>query len=310
MINWENLNHMIPRGELRELITKPLADFAEKYPEDVELSAGVQIQIYVFDSAKLDENNVLRKIKKCVSSIVKIPAGTSKAMIYLCKESPLDENGEWKDYVSSSCVVLRIDLPFFFAFDRVKLRKYSLYHVRFCISEEETRLSEKDCEPLLSGYFGITKRNYMTRFSEHYEKARNNTGYLFHSIWHNLLREKIVMYTAVQICGTADSLKKIYELEEELVGELTLTPKGLNAIPGGMAGIRMMHELRLLNSTRVGIEERDNALVALQQKAHGHGSPCAHYRRGHMRKLESGRLTYIKPCWVNLKSSENMLEAA
>jgi hypothetical protein len=297
---------MIPRGELRELITKPLIDFAEKYPEDVGTRSGVQLQIYVFDSARLDENNVLREMKKCVSSIARIPEGVSKVMIYLCKESPLDENGEWRNHISPSSVVLRIDLPFFFAFDRMKLRKYSLYHVRFCIPEEETRLSEKDCEPLLRGYYGITKRNYMTRFSEHYEKARSNTGYLFHSVWHSLLREKIIMYTAIQITGTADSLKEIYELEEEMVGELTLTPKGLNAIPGGMAGIRMLHEMRLLNSTKVGIDERDNALIALQQKAHAHGSPCAHYRRGHMRKLESGKLTYVKPCWVNLKTTEEI----
>lgn len=297
---------MIPRIELRELIIKPLADFVEKYPEDVALTFGVQIQIYVFDSVRLDENNELREVEQCVSSIARIPEGVSKVMIYLCNESPLNEDGEWKDYASFSSVILRIDLPFFFAFDRLKLLKYSLYHVRFCISKEETRLSEKDCEPLLHGYYGITKRNYMTRFSEHYEKARNNTGYLFHSVWHSLLREKIIMYTAIQITGTADTLKEIYKLEEEMVGELTLTPKGLNAIPGGMAGIRMMHELRLLNSTKVGIDERDNALIALQQRTHAHGSPCAHYRRGHMRKLESEKLTYVKPCWVNLKATEKI----
>lgn len=310
MIAWENLNHMLPRGELRELVSKPLSDFAEKYPDEVKSKTGIQIQLYVFDSVKLDENNVPREIKQCVSSVSRIPEIVSKVMIYLCTGSPLDENGEWKDHIDSSSVLLRIDLPFFFAFDRIKLLKYSLYHVRFCIPSEETRLSEKDCDPLFRGYFGITKRNYMTRFSEHYEKARNNTGYLFHSVWHSLLREKITMYTAIQITGTADSLKKIYEMEESVVGELTLSPKGLNAIPGGMAGIKMMHELRLLNSTKVGIDERDAALEALQQRAHAHGSPCAHYRRGHMRKLETGKLTYVKPCWVNLKSSENVLEAA
>lgn len=309
MNKWANLQYLLPHEHLRQLITMPLENFAKEHPEETKLSSGIQLQIWVFTKTVLGPNNTLEDKLSCVTLAASQKEMVSKVMIYMCNKNPLDENGEIKN-VEHTDVGIRIDLPFFFAFDRIPINKYGLYHIRFCIPEEETRLSENESKPLLRGYFGITKRGYMTRFWEHFDKAKNNTGYLFHSVWHSLLKEKIQMYPAVQITGTANSLKEIYQLEENLVGELTLTPMGLNAIPGGMAGIKMMHELRLLNSTKVGIEERDEALIALQQRTHAHGSPCAHYRRGHMRKLDSEKLTFVKPCWVNLKTSENVLEAA
>lgn len=309
MIQWMNLHALLPQDELRRLITMPLESFAKAHPEEAASESGIQLQIWVFEKETLGPDNTLKRKLSCTSFVANQKEMVSKVMIYMCNKSPLDENGELKEVLHTD-VDIRIDLPFFFAFDRIPLRKYALYHIRFCVPNEETRLSEEECKPLLRGYFGITKRGYMLRFWEHYDKARNNTGYLFHSVWHSLLKEKIQMYPAVQITGSAETLKDIYQLEEEVVGELTLTPLGLNAIPGGMAGIRMMHELRLLTSTKVGINERDAALEALQQRAHTHGSPCAHYRRGHMRKLETGKLTFVKPCWVNLKSSEIVLEAA
>lgn len=85
-------------------------------------------------------------------------------------------------------------------------------------------------------------------------------------------------------------------MEDLAVQKETLTPVGLNAIPGGEAGIKMLHELALLKGRKVGIDERDAAVERLQQE-----SPCAHYRRGHMRKLPTDKLTFVKPCWVNVK---------
>jgi hypothetical protein len=72
-----------------------------------------------------------------------------------------------------------------------------------------------------------------------------------------------------------------------------------------MAGIRLMHKLRLLNSLKVGIDERDAAIEKLQRGNFAHGSPCAHYRKGHVRKLTNYKLTYVSPCWVNLKEVES-----
>jgi hypothetical protein len=311
---WENLRNYVMNSEHVDMLIKPLEEFAKKHPEYTTIYQGIQLQIHFYAGEHIAPGYP-RKAMFSLVHVVKGQPGSSRVMVTMHKTPPdlqlIEESkGVYWGEVSPRNILLRIDIPFLYAFDAYLLKKYVVYHIRFSVAQDEKRLTEKECEPLFRGYIGITKRGYLTRFTEHEEKARSNTGYLLHSVWHSLLQEDIEMNPVIQIGATADTLKEIYALEEEAVEKMTLTPKGLNAIPGGMAGIRMMHELRLLTSTKVGVDERDTALEALQQKAHGHGSPCAHYRRGHMRKLESGRLTYIKPCWVNLKSSENMLEAA
>jgi len=198
-------------------------------------------------------------------------------------------------------ISLRVDIPLHYAYDRELLKEYSVYHIRFKVDSNDPRFTEDSVKPLQHGYVGITKRDILTRMREHGYKAETNTGSLLHSVWHQLVKQGIAMHPVIQISGTADSLGKVYELEEEAVAKYTLAPMGLNAIPGGMAGIRMMHELRLLTSTRVGVKERDEAIERLQRGGFEHGSPCAHYRKGHYRKLPSERLTWVSPCWVNLK---------
>lgn len=309
MIKWENISQIVPQDNLRELVIKPLERFLEDYPKEIESDSGISIHLHLFEIYKTEITGERKVSFACLSTIDRDSPGSARVRLLLHKTPPIDKNGELTA-ISPKNVTIRIDIPFFYAFDKYSLDTYLVYHIRFSVSEDDPRLTEKDCDPLFRGYIGITKRGYMTRFMEHYEKAKANTGYLLHSVWHSLLKEEIDMYPVIQLNGSAKTLKEIYSIEEDLVEKYTLTPKGLNAIPGGMAGIRMMHELRLLTSTKVGVDERDKALEALQQRTHAHGSPCAHYRRGHMRKLESGRLTYVKPCWVNLDSGQNRLKAA
>lgn len=307
---WENIRNHLFGGEHIDLLIQPLEEFVRRYPKDVFVSDGIQLQVHLFYEWKL-KDGVPKEALCSLVSIIRDQPGSSRLMVTFHNKRPniyeIDSStGLHIGTVNPKDIEARIDVPFRYVFDQEPVKKYVVYHIRFSVYQEETRLTGKDCDPLFHGYIGITKRGYLTRFREHHEKAISNTGYLLHSVWHSLLREGINMNPVIQVGGTADSLKEIYELEEEAVERYTLTPKGLNAIPGGMAGIRMMHELRLLNSTKVGVDERDNALIALQQKTHAHGSPCAHYRRGHMRKLESGKLTYVKPCWVNLKAAEEI----
>jgi hypothetical protein len=311
---WDNVRNHLFGSDHVDFIIRPLEEFAKKHPKDIVNYNGVQLQIHLYAEEKFINGKVTNALASLVH-VMRDQPGSSRVMITFHRQPPdlhlvNETSGMYAGEVRPRNIELRIDLPFIYAFDAEPIKKYVVYHIRFSVDREEKRRTEKDCDPLFHGYIGITKRGYMTRFMEHLEKARSNTGYLLHSVWHSLVKEGIDMNPVIQVGSTADNLKDIYSLEEEAVEKYTLTPKGLNAIPGGMAGIRMMHELRLLNSTKVGVDERDNALIALQQRAHAHGSPCAHYRRGHMRKLESGKLTYVKPCWVNLKSGEILQQAA
>lgn len=157
-----------------------------------------------------------------------------------------------------------------------------------------------DLGPLAAGYIGITKRNPFTRLKEHQQSALNGAGYQLHRAWRNLIDSGEKFSVVFQFSGSRKTLAEIYDAEESFVGDLTLTPKGLNAIPGGMAGIRMLHQLRLLDGVhQVTVEQRDEALVKLEREARRPGSPCAHYRSGHLRRLPTGRLIWVSACWVN-----------
>ena len=64
----------------------------------------------------------------------------------------------------------------------------------------------------------------------------------------------------------------------------------------------MLHTLGLTNKRKMKLitpEDRDDALTRLERLNHPHGSPCCHYRRGHLRKLSETRHTYVTGHFVN-----------
>lgn len=179
-------------------------------------------------------------------------------------------------------------------------RKYYVYRISFVLEKdihEENGRKLAD-HPLAKGYVGITKRSVFTRYREHRAQAIGAGRTTLYSAWRYLFRKNVRHIPVLSVIGAADTLEEAYALEESLVAERTLTPMGLNTIPGGMAGIRMMHQLGLLNRTNhVSVVERDSALVRLETG--DKSSPCAHMRAGHLRHLPSGNLTWVRPCWVN-----------
>lgn len=157
------------------------------------------------------------------------------------------------------------------------------------------------------GYVGMTSRpNPFTRFDEHYQKVMNGTGHLLHKAWRAISTQTEIM-TQFSICGNAHTREKAFDLEEQLVDELgTIAPGGLNVIAGGMKGIREMWRLGLMSKGEKPTDaNRERALVIMESDR----SPVsAHYRSGHIRKLPercSHRSTWVSPCWVGMKVSEN-----
>lgn len=184
---------------------------------------------------------------------------------------------------------------------KIRKKNFTLYNVRFSIDSEDRRFNEENTLPLRVGYFGITKRHPLDRFHEHRREALSNSGHLLHKTWRMLKDIGVKYYVVFQVCGTADTLKEIYALEEEVV-KRSLTPKGLNVIPGGEAGIRFLHNLRLVKSTKIGIEERDGALIDLEKQSN---KKATHYRTGHFRHYTDGKVIWVSPCWVNLDRSDD-----
>ncbi len=294
-MKYRNLRVLFGDGARADYLQEVLERARKEAPKAVDKNYGTHLLAGM--SRYTGDDRAITKI--ILDNPIRVGQDGSSRLMVMFLGSNFD--GHQKTSIAPEHVSLRVDVPLHYAYDRELLKEYSVYHIRFKVSSEDKRFTEESVKPLHHGYIGITKRDIMTRLREHGYKAETNTGSLLHSVWHQLVGQGIAMHPVIQISGTADSLGKVYEMEEEAVAKYTLAPMGLNAIPGGMAGIRMMHELRLLTSTRVGVKERDEAIERLQRGGFEHGSPCAHYRKGHYRKLPSERLTWVSPCWVNLK---------
>jgi hypothetical protein len=228
---------------------------------------------------------------------IAMPPGTDSISLWLLKR-PFACNDQ---SVSEADIELRIDLPIQLLLSPQHLKKYHIYRLRLHVSENENAVGELSIpdNPLYRGYIGITKRHFYARFKEHRSAALKGGSTTLYRTWNYLLNQSVNHYPALQLITSAPTLDDAYAIEEQLVGEKTLTPLGLNTIPGGMAGIRMLHELRLLSGTnQIAVSDRDAALEALERFG-DRSSPCVHFRSGHPRRLPTGHLTWVRPCWVN-----------
>ena len=178
---------------------------------------------------------------------------------------------------------------------------YSLYRIRFDFNPQDDSIDRASMLPFRHGYFGITRRSIWQRFNEHLTKMKCDEGHLLHKSWASLVKNKIEHLTILELGGFASTLEKIYEFEEKVVADISLAPKGLNMIPGGMAGIRELHRLGF--SKKVGklpLHERDAILEKMTRIT---SAKCTHFRSGHFRNLSPQRKTWVSSTWVNLKAA-------
>lgn len=215
-------------------------------------------------------------------------------------------SGTMSDFRGVGVPDLRVYIPTTFLKSE-KRPKYWLYNIRFFIDFNKFPVDDQSIMPFRRGYYGITKRDVFQRFKEHQRDAQNGTGHLLHKAWRSLSNEGFQFYPVIQIAAFANTLDEIYEAEEDAVETMSLAPKGLNVIPGGYAGIRKLHELRLLSKTQqVKPSDRDKALAELEKLSVS--KKAAHYRSGHFRTLFDARKVWVSPCWVN--TNKPLIEAA
>ncbi|QXV73617.1 hypothetical protein [Rhizobium phage RHph_X2_30] len=216
-------------------------------------------------------------------------------------------DGKLQDFATEGVRVLlkptlRVDIPTHFLKESHK-PKYWLYNIRFAIDYGVFPVDDKSVLPLRRGYYGVTKRGVFERFKEHKRDAESGGGHMLHKAWRGLHEAGFSFYPVIQVSSFANTLDEIYEVEEAAVAKLSLAPLGLNVIPGGYAGIKMLHSLSLLDrKTQVKPSDRDAALVALERSAGT--KKCTHYRSGHFRTLFTGTRVWVSPCWVNATRTE------
>lgn len=176
--------------------------------------------------------------------------------------------------------------------------RYTLYRVSFGTSISNISILDSTFSAFGSGYIGITKRSPLQRFREHMRDMRSGNGYLFHTSWRALKKLLPEVTPQFTLCYREETLDAIYEHEEAAVARYTLAPKGLNAIPGGKAGLRMLHMLR--DGRPIPTPGERDAILRQMADGRGQGAKTTHYRSGHVRKLADGKKTWVSPCWINL----------
>ncbi|MGJ3702679.1 hypothetical protein [Variovorax sp. AFSI2.2] len=130
-------------------------------------------------------------------------------------------------------------------------------------------------------YIGLTSRNWQTRYREHQRDALTGSELLFHTTLASVFPEGGIAQAGMGsfeivrcgLCLTSEleyvnlTYGEAMQVEEQLV-ERTLNPAGLNMIPGGFAGIKLLHKLGFLKRSTATAEERNLAATnyVLQKK--------------------------------------------
>jgi hypothetical protein len=136
-------------------------------------------------------------------------------------------------------------------------------------------------------YIGLTSRGWLTRYSEHQRNALTGSNLIFHTSLSNafdgahisqrgmgpleIIRSGLALYSELQYINL--DYDEAMNQEERLVNR-TLTPKGLNMIPGGFAGMKYLHKLGLLAKERVALEDRDEAITTYLINHPNKGQPA------------------------------------
>jgi hypothetical protein len=109
-------------------------------------------------------------------------------------------------------------------------------------------------------YVGITKRNWLKRLDEHLYEMRSGSKKLFHKAWRDSLGAENIIYGSELM-----DINATYEIamswEEWFVDAFSLSPKGLNMIPGGLKGLKFLYEHRLTDKIEISLEERERAIA-------------------------------------------------
>lgn len=201
-----------------------------------------------------------------------------------------------------NAVHTELRLPFALVRDPALIRKPFgscwLYQIRFNAHQavSEGKLNQQTFEMLGRGYFGVTRRSFAERISEHFADMKGGGGHLLHAVWRDLENQNIPHRVIAQLVAQSSSEDEIYDLEEQVVAETSLAPLGLNMIPGGRAGIRYLRSIGIPNA---GFDNRDRLLAKAIRERHG-AKP--HYRTAHLREYKKGAFTMVTGHWVNARA--------
>lgn len=260
-------------------ILDTVSDVVKDVPELVQRRSNKTIDFIVHE-------NKVRDVQ------VSDEKGSSRIRFFICNSV--------KSQMSLKDIKMRIDIPIDLLDNQHTdfQNRHVVYQVRFMLDRQLSKFDDATAAPFMHGYVGVTKRHFMVRWKEHHSDTVSGKGHLLHKSWRFLIVNQIPFAPVFQICSAGLSLDEAYDHEENAVGQYTLAPKGFNVIPGGRAGIKMLHELSMLsdkNSFPSAIE-RDAAVERAFAKRKASKS---HIRCRHLREYAKEKFTWVRECWVN-----------
>jgi hypothetical protein len=107
-------------------------------------------------------------------------------------------------------------------------------------------------------YIGITGRNWLHRFREHIGSMGRGNGRRFYRAWRKSMGMTDVHFVS-QLLAVNLKYDEAMNWEEAAVDKLG--PNGLNMIPGGFKGQKLLHKLRIIDRIGISPEERDKAIA-------------------------------------------------
>ena len=112
--------------------------------------------------------------------------------------------------------------------------------------------------PSAKVYFGITKQGVYRRMTQHIAQAKGNSHkYLFQQAIAGVLNLEECVLFKTDVMHHGLSFGEAMDIEEKYVDEMSLYPRGLNAIPGGFAGYAYMGQKVNVRGAQEFVERRD-----------------------------------------------------
>jgi hypothetical protein len=124
--------------------------------------------------------------------------------------------------------------------------------------EDMLRLNLKDSDNYY--YVGITGRNWLLRLDEHVREMAKGSQRLFYRAWRERYGTSGILFTSF-LNEVNLTYEEAMNWEEAKVDKISNDQFGLNMIPGGFKGLRLLHECRIIESTDISLEARDLAIV-------------------------------------------------
>lgn len=120
-------------------------------------------------------------------------------------------------------------------------------------------------------YIGITRNGWPSRWRQHISSANGGSPYRFHSAIR--IAAARGWYIQHEVLDAGLSEEQALRREEDLVADLSYYPKGLNMIPGGLAGIRYLAQHGVHGVSSRKWEHRDALIRRLMRDCDRAGKP-------------------------------------